>query len=706
MRVTKYLTLLSLAAVCTSAHADWIAKQAPMCDLTKANTTAFATHNASVVSIATPTSGAVATVKFSSYQASFGQDFAAAQNWSAYNIVDMVLTNKSSVNENFKFITQLYQDPSNYTNAFDGSFTVYANGTRHFVCYLNQDNPLPYGMKYLNPVLSADAWESTDGSTVRNLSAVWHWRLSYQGSTACQVDISNMRLIRQSLNFTGIADAYGQYTDKTWPGKVTQNSDLAADANAEWADNGSHPGTGETLGTTKITNPSPTLGKWAVVTLSSGQKFLQHPNGRLFWSLGLNAVLDSLPTPIQNRTAYFKSLPSTTGFFAPCYCTLNTPAGSQTCYSFRKQNLMMKYGSSYMPTWTKMINSRMGSWGFNTFGIDCNTALYNASVPFTADLSTGGYGTRLKVPYTKWGSLPDPYGTGFLSWCQSNFKSGLAPYLASQNFMGTFVDNEMSWGNMDDNPHRYNVALGAFTAPSTQPAKIAFINQLTAKYGTIQALDTSWGGTGWTSFTSLLQNTTWTPKYYTPGLVNDLQTFVTSFATKYYTTVRSALGTAGLKSFYLGSRFADYTDEVVNAASNSVDILSFNVYRYAYDVPFSYYNTLKKPVMISEFGFTMRAMGTFGGPASMPGSPGRAFRISEFLNLAIKQPNVIGAHYYCYADQPITGRYSDYENGGFGMVDVTDLPYPDSVNALRTFTSNMYNVRAGSTSSGGGGGGA
>lgn len=87
----------------------------------------------------------------------------------------------------------------------------------------------------------------------------------------------------------------------------------------------------------------------------------------------------------------------------------------------------------------------------------------------------------------------------------------------------------------------------------------------------------------------------------------------------------------------------------------------------------------------------------------MPGPFGRAFRIEQFLGNAITQPNVIGVHYYCYADQPITGRYSDYENGGFGIVDTADEPYSDSVNTFRTFTSNMYAVRAGGTTSGGGG---
>ncbi len=182
-------------------------------------------------------------------------------------------------------------------------------------------------------------------------------------------------------------------------------------------------------------------------------------------------------------------------------------------------------------------------------------------------------------------------------------------------------------------------------------------------------------------------------------MINDFKAFVFSFATKYYTNVRSGLGSAGLKSLYLGSRYADYTYNVVNAATPSVDVLSFNIYRYSPDVPFGYYNQLGKPVIISEFGYTLRAWGTFGGPASMPGTTGRAFQISSFLQAAIKQPNIIGAHYYAYADQPITGRYTDYENVGFGMVDVADQPYADSVNALRTFTSNMYAVRGGLPSS-------
>jgi hypothetical protein len=367
--------------------------------------------------------------------------------------------------------------------------------------------------------------------------------------------------------------------------------------------------------------------------------------------------------------------------------------GNLQSYSFRKQNLMMKYGANYLTPWLSMVKSRLNSWGVNTVGIDSNSSLLNGSIPFTMSLSTDKFVTRFRAPSMKGGSLPDPFDSTFLTWCQSNFKSQLSASVANNNLMGVFVDNELDWGSMDTDMHHYNIGLGAFTAPSTQPAKIAFVNQLEAKYVTIDALNKSWG-TGWPSWTSI-QNGNWKPTIFTTGLATDLKLYQTLFANTYFGRVKSALTYAGLKSFYLGCRFSVYTDEAVASASTYADILTFNVYRYYFDVPWAYFGGLKKPVLFSEFGFSMRAMGTFGGPVPMASSIGRASCIQSFLNDAIVQPNIVGAIYYCYADQPITGRYSDYENAGLGIMDVTDEPYSDSVNVLRTFTQSMYTTRAG-----------
>ena len=41
-------------------------------------------------------------------------------------------------------------------------------------------------------------------------------------------------------------------------------------------------------------------------------------------------------------------------------------------------------------------------------------------------------------------------------------------------------------------------------------------------------------------------------------------------------------------------------------------------------------------------------------------------------------PELVGTHYFQWADQPSTGRF-DGENYNIGLVDVTDRPYPDLV---------------------------
>lgn len=706
MRVTLTLALvMSLAAASALSSADWLSAQTPLADLSKANTSAFVRSNLTVNSVNTTVTPAIANVTFQGHYASIGQEFSTSKDWSGYNIVHLYMKNRNSFPVQFGLAVQMYSDPSNYSGAFTGQFYLSPGMSTHFLFYLNADNPLPYGLKFLNPALTAPSTDVYQGGR-RNLKTVYRWRISYQGTTAANVDISDMRLLRQSLNFTGLSDQFGQYTDRVWPGKVYSRTDFAPELSAENSDLASHPGTGETLGTTKVANPAPQLGRWAVITLSNGQKMLQHPNGKLFWSLGLSGVNDSSPTKVQDRSSYFKSLPSTSGEFASCYSTMGTPDGAKLCYSFRKQNLMMKYGDNYMTPWSAMVKKRLASWGVNTLGIDCKEALYmNSTVPFTVRLSTDSFGTRFRAPVMTWGSLPDPYDANFANWCINEFAQDLPKYVANANLMGVFVDNEMSWGGMDSNALRYNLALGALTAPATQPAKIGFVTKLQTKYGTIGALNSAWG-TSFSSFNSILYNTSWRPTTYTTGMIVDFQSFCGTFAYKYFWAVNHALKYDGLKSFYLGCRFSAYTTEVVNSAAPNCDVLSFNFYRYITDMPWSYLASLSKPVLISEFGYALKAWGTFGGPA-MAGDPaGRAERLQQFLDTVITQKNIIGAHYYCYADQPITGRYTDYENGGFGIVDNVDNPYSSSVTALRQFTSDMYTTRAsGSTTSGGSGGG-
>jgi hypothetical protein len=49
----------------------------------------------------------------------------------------------------------------------------------------------------------------------------------------------------------------------------------------------------------------------------------------------------------------------------------------------------------------------------------------------------------------------------------------------------------------------------------------------------------------------------------------------------------------------------------------------------------------------------------------------------------LANPDIVGCHWFQYADEPLTGRLLDGENGNMGFVAVTDIPYADLVSAAR-----------------------
>ena len=689
----KALSCLAVATAACVGSADTIARQATLADLTKASSSGFTRHNCNFVSLATDSSGSpMATLQFNGTYASFGQDLSSSEDWSAYNMVQALVTNKSSHSAHFKFIVQLTSDPNNYTNAYTGSFYLDAGESRTFIFTLNPDSAKPFGMEYLRPVLTASYSEVIAGYTPRNLKTIYHWRVSNQDSVSTTLAVSQLKLIRQALVFNGISDGYGQYTDRGWTTKVHTDTDFAVLKAAELTDLAAHPGTGETNGSKQLVSPVKSNGFWQVVKNSTGQMYLEHPNGKLFWSLGVSAVAEGDATPVADRASYYTSLPSQTGTYARAYMQRATPDGNQLCFSFNVKNLMTKYGSNYETPWETVVKQRLSSWGVNTLGIDCKDAFMDGSMPFTVIEDTNDFGTRLSTPHQLWGSMPDPYDSSFESYLTTKFAADLKTPMTHQDFMGVFVDNELSWGSTDSTNLYYNVPRGVLNAPSAQPAKTAFMNQLESTYkSSISSLNAAWG-TSYASWSDFLSKR-WLPSSFPTAMKNDMSKFLSSYATEYYSKVNNALIAVHCNALYLGSRYDDFTPEVVSAASKYCDVLTFNFYRTVDNINWDYLNSLSRPVIISELGYGTDARGTFGGPSTVFSFADRASDLSTLLTKAITQKNIVGVHWYSYADEPITGRWSDYENAGMGLVDVADNPYPETVAALRTFTKSMYTTR-------------
>jgi hypothetical protein len=72
----------------------------------------------------------------------------------------------------------------------------------------------------------------------------------------------------------------------------------------------------------------------------------------------------------------------------------------------------------------------------------------------------------------------------------------------------------------------------------------------------------------------------------------------------------------------------------------------------------------------------------------------RAVAYRYYVENAAAQPALIGAHWFQWIDQPSTGRF-DGENYNIGLVDVTDRPYPDMINASKETFNRLYDVHSG-----------
>ena len=55
-------------------------------------------------------------------------------------------------------------------------------------------------------------------------------------------------------------------------------------------------------------------------------------------------------------------------------------------------------------------------------------------------------------------------------------------------------------------------------------------------------------------------------------------------------------------------------------------------------------------------------------------------------------PLIVGVHWHQFSDEPVSGRF-DGENLQMGMTDICDTPYPETIEAARSVTYRMYDLR-------------
>ena len=166
-------------------------------------------------------------------------------------------------------------------------------------------------------------------------------------------------------------------------------------------------------------------------------------------------------------------------------------------------------------------------------------------------------------------------------------------------------------------------------------------------------------------------------------------------AKAYYAACERAVRRELPNHLYLGSRFAGGDAAYHKVAARHCDVVSFNEYAHTMgrDLPAG---AMDKPMIIGEFHFGALDRGLFHtGLVPTADQHERARCYGAYMMSCLAHPRVVGAHWFQWIDQPLTGRGFDAENFQIGFLTVTDRPQPELVEAARAVARTMYARRYG-----------
>jgi hypothetical protein len=497
--------------------------------------------------------------------------------------------------------------------------------------------------------------------------------------------------------YAGIVDRYGQAVRGQWPEKIDSDTALRAAVMKDRLAASTPSGLDNYGG--RLDVHSLLRSGWFHTQKQGGRWQLVTPDGHAFFSLGVNAVVaDGGRSYVEGRTAMFSGLPPDSGAWAPFYGHGDSRQPGQGAsqgigdnhgrwFDFYAANLHRVDGKSWLAAWRARTLDRLQAWGFNTIGNWSDDALGHAHrLPYTRSINIAGDYANVASGYDYWGRMPDPFDPRFVRATDAAVAKASAGVSNDPWLLGYFADNELAWAGAGPQG-RWGLALGTLAGDAKSPAKQAFIAMLKKQYPQPENLGSAWGIKldSW----EVLQVTGFhapAPDEAHPAITRDYSTWLRRYADTYFRTVAEAIRRHDPHHLFLGGRFAVNTPEAVAACAQYCDVVSFNVYadlpQHGFDV--AAVHALDKPVLISEFHFGSDDRGPFGkGVVSVYTEEQRGDAYAKFVAGAASDPDIVGAHWFEYVDQPVTGRLLDGENSHIGLVGITDIPFGGFVQAVR-----------------------
>ncbi len=436
-----------------------------------------------------------------------------------------------------------------------------------------------------------------------------------------------------------MVDRFGQWMGDDWPGKAVGLDQLKA----AWA--------AEEKSLEGAATPECRYGGYPGakvrasgffrVEKTEGRWWFVDPDGHLFLSIGSDSIGTSVTTSTQGREQLFAAIPP---------ASPSAPGGGgRGGSSFYLWNLERRFGPDWSAKWVDLTARRMFAWGFNTVGNWSDTRLGGAHrIPFVVTLRGWGIETGPM-------GVPDVYSADYAERIDRAAAQQCDPHKDDPFVLGYFLGNEPPW------PGRESVAVDAILAgpaSALQKALKTFLSE---------------GDTPERRKTFLFQ---------TYG--------------RFVEAATAAIRKHDPNHLNLGLRFGGSAPAEIVRLSKVFDVYSLN--NYAYTVNRTEIDKVRslidRPILIGEFHFGTPGRGMTPGLKQTASQEERGVAYRYYVENAMADPSIVGAHWFEWIDEPSTGRF-DGENYNIGLLDVTDRPYRELVDAAQITHKRLQSVHAG-----------
>ncbi len=495
-----------------------------------------------------------------------------------------------------------------------------------------------------------------------------------------------------------VLDRYGQSTRKDYPGKITEDAQLHADSTTPLVSLAGGPtldafgglaGSGGKYGLSKT-------GFFHVTTIKD-RHVLVTPEGNLFFQLGVCGIANTDDyTLVKGREQIYEWLPAKDpdNEFASAW-----RPGSDGIFSFYIANWIRKYQRPFtFDEWSGQVVDRLRAWGFNSAGAFSvySKTMRERGFPYVA-MATPNIGMGLRMLPGRIGTteVMDPFASGNAEKLAAAYHSRHANKTSADPLLiGYFLGNEQHFENIP----KVVPACGTDVA-----AKLRLVALLREKYESIERFNTAWKPAS--PFASFHQVAATPLVVSTDEAATDVRAYFELFLETYYEMVSTALRRADPNHLLIGSRLTPGTSSnqtVVRISGKYTDVVSINYYTFGIEKEFlERVHTWSggKPLLLSEWYYATTEQG-LNAPNEVANDRERGMAYRNYIEQSAALPFVIGAQWFIYTDQSITGRFFEGFTGeGYntGLVNVVDRPYPELVRQAAETHARIFDVMLGTT---------